>query len=659
MTEINIPGSVVKIGDSAFFKCSSLKEIELPDGIEKIAVGAFSGCAGLHRIRIPDQVKEIEGEAFAGCENLRELILPDGITAEKIASNAFTDCRKLAGEDGWFILHNRVFCCVSREKHITVPDGIEEICTAAFSGQASVETIWIPDSVTKICPNAFEGCASLKTVRLPSGLTAVEDYTFRNCTSLEEIQIPDLTKKIGWSAFEGCASLKRASLPSGLKEIEGRAFLGCSSLEEIQIPPKVKEIGRWAFQDCTSLKSLELPKSVKRIGEEAFSGCSSLRRLAFPDHVSIERFIISGCSSLEEVNASPEFKKEWFGSFNVRVIFERYHERFHPNLIREIFSNLKEPVKNKKAMLAMFIESDDAGALQTLLDMKYVANTKVRDELIELASSQGKTESLAVLLAYKERTGNRAKEEKAREKKLNRELNMSEEELLKKAMKELWNFRFVSTKTKSEYEIRGYKGSEKVVEVPGEIGGIPVTQIADKVFSSYWHGERFDKITEIIIPDSIKEIGELAFNGCKSLKKVQLPSCLDFLGSGAFMGCGALERIQLPEIRSEFSVNKMFKDCSSLKEIAVSPSKTEINTSDFAYCTSLTDVVIPAHVTAILGWAFHSCYNLQAVHIHKNVKKIYKTAFENCSQLTIYAPAGSYAEKYAKENEIPFVEEES
>ncbi len=32
-------------------------------------------------------------------------------------------------------------------------------------------------------------------------------------------------------------------------------------------------------------------------------------------------------------------------------------------------------------------------------------------------------------------------------------------------------------------------------------------------------------------------------------------------------------------------------------------------------------------------------------------------AFKDCHKLTIHAPAGSYAEQYAKENNIPYVAE--
>ena len=43
------------------------------------------------------------------------------------------------------------------------------------------------------------------------------------------------------------------------------------------------------------------------------------------------------------------------------------------------------------------------------------------------------------------------------------------------------------------------------------------------------------------------------------------------------------------------------------------------------------------------------------VTIPEFVKIISKFAFDNCPRLTIHAPTGSYAEQYAKENNIPFV----
>ena len=44
-------------------------------------------------------------------------------------------------------------------------------------------------------------------------------------------------------------------------------------------------------------------------------------------------------------------------------------------------------------------------------------------------------------------------------------------------------------------------------------------------------------------------------------------------------------------------------------------------------------------------------------YIPENVTYIDETAFDNCPNLTIYGVKGSYAERYAKENNIKFIGE--
>ena len=68
------------------------------------------------------------------------------------------------------------------------------------------------------------------------------------------------------------------------------------------------------------------------------------------------------------------------------------------------------------------------------------------------------------------------------------------------------------------------------------------------------------------------------------------------------------------------------------------------------------DVVIPEGVTQIGREAFQFCWGLTGVVFPKTLKVIDPYAFYKC-RMTIHASAGSYAETYAKENNIPFVVE--
>ncbi len=70
LTSITIPDSVTSIGDSAFYKCTSLKSVTIPNGVTSIGDSAFKDCFGLTSITIPDSVTWIGHEAFYDCYRL-------------------------------------------------------------------------------------------------------------------------------------------------------------------------------------------------------------------------------------------------------------------------------------------------------------------------------------------------------------------------------------------------------------------------------------------------------------------------------------------------------------------------------------------------------------------------------------------------------------
>ncbi len=91
--------------------------------------------------------------------------------------------------------------------------------------------------------------------------------------------------------------------------------------------------------------------------------------------------------------------------------------------------------------------------------------------------------------------------------------------------------------------------------------------------------------------------------------------------------------------------------------MTIPDSVTSIGDSAFWGCRGLTSVMIPEDVTSIGDSAFAWCCGVTSITIPESVTSIGKDAFYACSALTIHAPSGSYAEQYAKENNIPFVAE--
>lgn len=162
--------------------------------------------------------------------------------------------------------------------------------------------------------------------------------------------------------------------------------------------------------------------------------------------------------------------------------------------------------------------------------------------------------------------------------------------------------------------------------IPTFLHSISGFKIANgKTLTAYWGDDE-----ELFIPDGITTIYREAFRGNRH-KKVILPAGLSTIKAGAFRWCHNLEEIYIPE------------------------SVTVIEQAVFCDCFELKSVSLPPQLTTISGSLFYGCGALEEVKIPDSVTNIEKDAFEGCKNLTIYGSPGSYAEQYAKDNDIPFI----
>ena len=81
LTSIKLPHNITRIGDVAFWGCSSLASITIPNSVTSIGKGAFSGCESLASITIPDSVTSISRGAFSDCSSLASITIPDKVTS--------------------------------------------------------------------------------------------------------------------------------------------------------------------------------------------------------------------------------------------------------------------------------------------------------------------------------------------------------------------------------------------------------------------------------------------------------------------------------------------------------------------------------------------------------------------------------------------------
>ena len=90
-------------------------------------------------------------------------------------------------------------------------------------------------------------------------------------------------------------------------------------------------------------------------------------------------------------------------------------------------------------------------------------------------------------------------------------------------------------------------------------------------------------LTDIAIPDCVKEISVGAFMGCTSLRSVKMASGVTTIGDSAFTSCTALESVVIPE--GVTSIGECaFSQCVSLKSIALPESLVTVGSDAFDGC---------------------------------------------------------------------------
>ena len=184
-------------------------------------------------------------------------------------------------------------------------------------------------------------------------------------------------------------------------------------------------------------------------------------------------------------------------------------------------------------------------------------------------------------------------------------------------------------------------------------------------------------LESVILSEDTKNMGDYAFYECSNLKSVKIPKKLTHIGKSAFRNCSNLEDViisngvktigdytfyecsNLKSVSMPNSITSMgrasFYKCTKLKDIKISNSVKNIQDSLFNGCKSIESIKVPSGVKSIEYTAFNDCINLKRIDIPNSVKDIKQNAFNGCYSLIIYGSSDSYAEQYAKENNLKFI----
>ena len=122
------------------------------------------------------------------------------------------------------------------------------------------------------------------------------------------------------------------------------------------------------------------------------------------------------------------------------------------------------------------------------------------------------------------------------------------------------------------------------------------------------------------------------YNKASTISNVVIASSITNICDSAFADFGKLTAIQVPTSITSIGY-KAFYQCTQLSFIIIPSSVTEIGDFCFTNCSSITDITIPGSVNSIGYNAFADCTNLNTVKIEDGVTKIGSYAFSNCGNL--------------------------
>ena len=192
---------------------------------------------------------------------------------------------------------------------------------------------------------------------------------------------------------------------------------------------------------------------------------------------------------------------------------------------------------------------------------------------------------------------------------------------------------YVLRRKHGKIHIKKYTGSGGKIVIPRYIGGLPVTKIDDWAFSAL---KREPGVTEVVIPDTVRCIGDAAFDFCRSLKKVSFCSRIS-IGRCAFYNSG-LEEISGVEHISGDDMNMAFDHTPFYEN-----NEVFIVGDKLLWCHMEADeYVVPPHIKTIYYIAFRNS-RIRKVILPDGLKDIENLAF--CGAETEYLNVPDSVEK--------------
>lgn len=471
----------------------------------------------------------------------------DGIPVINVAEGVFGNCdfvNTVIIPEGYEVIESAAFVNSSIES-VQLPGTLKRIEDYAFGNADGLEYISVPDSVDYLGQSAFEGCDNLVTAVIPASLGRIPEWAFAGCVNLETVEYSysddenadEAITVIGRSAFESCERLM--SVGVGQAEIiEFYAFHGCCSLDDLylesivsigegafecccglemfEIGENLAEMGNGAFYNCHKLSSITLPGTLKNVPNDAFGNCGNLMEVTLEEGIeTIGECTFMNAHNLRKLNlpSSLEFIGNW--------AFENTHSLGEIDFTK-LNVEIGEGVFNNSGVTMIVIKDTPAYryAVDNGINRVVIGETNTDGMIFDLHWEWNEEEGCDILAGA----------------------------------------RLVGY----DWDIAGEPEGKLVIPASVEIDGeeYPVVRVEENTITDTWN------LNEVVLPDTIKSIGQWAFANNHGLRKVTLPEGLEIIEWDVFNGCEKLEEVTVPA-SCTFLGGGAFANCPELKKVTI------------------------------------------------------------------------------------------
>ena len=327
--KLNLPASLVEIGDGAFSDCRFSGSLSIPDKVTKIGDSAFYGSKFTGPLIIPKEVIAIGDHAFQFCGFTGSLSFQDGSKLEAIGRLSFYDCGftgPLVPPSNLQTIGDKAFqSCEGFTGNIVFPSTLTSIGESSFISCDLVDafqfmsvtpaeygdimlpeykTVYVPagtvetyetkwgtnairhtlvgvidvpamGSLSTLLSESGASLANISSLRVTGEVNLADFVVMKSMSNLTYLDLKDVT----------CEANKIPDSAFGYSNITGAAN---TKIETIIFPESITSIGSRAFQSCTGLSgSLTIPDKVTSIGSSAFQGCTGFKEnLSLPGELN-------------------------------------------------------------------------------------------------------------------------------------------------------------------------------------------------------------------------------------------------------------------------------------------------------------------------------------------------------------------------------------